>query len=577
MVRPTIVLILFFCCTMVACSIFKETAPELEVPPPITFVEEGSAEFQYWVHQPLHPSNNVPVRFKLAAFDRVGLRGASLSVYEYELYRNDKGLPSKRRRAGGQWGLLRDWSFNDLPDSIQLEHLYTEGFPPFTNVEYVFELTDSKDRVSTRLVSFDAGSSPWPNDKILLYRTQNNSLDQSVNICFLPDTDYQNNWKLFLSDTESLIFEGYHQNNMIEGHKDKWGFYYTQQSVDGFALAQDFTNPDRYPPFMKDSLIYGIDAFALLHQSEYSDGAYLYGNIHFLTQNLFTSESYNWGTAVHESAHAVFNLSDEYDGCACFAPVIGGSNVFRSLQACQVFNRDKGYPEQDCRAIQNYEGVDWYIAEPNAFFDTKAECVAFSLKQGLPASNCGLFRDLDGRLFHWARDAVCIMQDDGDRRVPSFQRTCSHVIQSYYDALEGERDWIAGMERHDNMFAYEPVVLAELEVDQESWGVKLERMAYGLPTKNVKKPTDMTIELTDAKGNTIYEFYSDRPDCTHIHGSTDRDRRTLSGKGTSYIALPYKKNYSGLDCRMQQGGEAKKYHWEVRKKVKRLVKRFGNQ
>ncbi|MEO1627764.1 MAG: hypothetical protein AAFV25_21630 [Bacteroidota bacterium] len=309
---------------------------------------------------------------------------------------------------------------------------------------------------------------------------------------------------------------------------------------------------------MKDTLIYGIDAFALLHLNEYSDGAYMHGNIHFLAQNLFTSESYNWGTAVHESAHAIFNLSDEYDGCACFESM-DGSNVFRTLGACQLFNRQLNVPESDCRAIQHLNGNTWYISEPNVYFDTREECEAYNLENGHPLDRCELFQDIHGQRFYRALDGLCIMQDDGDRRVPNFQRTCSSVIQRYYRQLDdGNAPSVAAEETQDNMYGYQPIVLAELDLNEADWGVALRRMEYGIPHKTVKHPVDFQLEIEASDGQPLYRLFSDRPDCVHIHDSSDKDGRHISGKGKVYMALPYLINMTQVKCTSTQYGRQPK-------------------
>ena len=112
---------------------------------------------------------------------------------------------------------------------------------------------------------------------------------------------------------------------------------------------------------MKNSEIQGIDAYGLMHQEPYSDGAYLKSNIHFLAYNLFTAESYNFGTAIHESAHAIFNLSDEYDLCACFEHP-DGANMFSSLKGCQDFNKANGFPVSDCTPLEHLNGQSWYMS-----------------------------------------------------------------------------------------------------------------------------------------------------------------------------------------------------------------------
>ncbi len=537
------------------CQLLKppETDPpadgtQLPTPDP----DDGTAQFDYWRHAPMHPANGQSVQFLLKAFDGFGIRRVELHVFEYQLYRNADGLPSKRRRAGGQWGLLKSWTLGADTDSVRLAHTYHRGFPARSNVEYVFRIINRQGGESERLALFDAGDSPWPTDKILLYATSRQSLKNTINICFFPDVDFGQQWNKFLNDVEDLVFQGYHTNNMIEHHKERWNFFYTRHEADGLRISSDFANPDLYPAFMKDSLIEGIDAFALLHQSIYADGSYMYGNIHFLAHDVFTSESYNWGTAVHETAHAIFNLSDEYEGCACFETA-AGSNVFTSLTECQRFNTDHGFDPDDCTELINFEGIRWFTSEHRALFDTETECQSYNRRNGYRPESCTRFIDVDGINYFRSEDALCIMQDDGDRLVRNFQHTCSFLIQEYYDKL-GELPSLAGSHvpgERENYYGYEAVVAFELSVEGDDWGMELKDVKYGVPNKNFRRGSDLGIKLQDQAGQNQYLTSSDRPDCVHIHGATPGDQITVGGKGRSIVKIPYRATFHRASCELK--------------------------
>ena len=53
----------------------------------------GAADFDYWIHSPLHPDNKQPVTFKTKVTDTEGIVKVELMVYEYELYEKN-GIPS---------------------------------------------------------------------------------------------------------------------------------------------------------------------------------------------------------------------------------------------------------------------------------------------------------------------------------------------------------------------------------------------------------------------------------------------------------------------------------------------------
>lgn len=514
----------------------------------------GNAQVWEWIHRPLHPDNRQSVQFKIKAKEPVGATKVVLKVYEYQWYRNADNLPSKRRRTNGQWGIAKTWNFDQPIQDISLAYTFQKGFPAATNVEYVFEIYNTNGKRTDKLALFDAGESLWPNDKIMLYATSRHELNQSINLCFLPDTDYgikadPNKWSLFLGDVEDLIYSGYHHNNMIADRKESWAFFYTKEAVDGFQLALDYANPDRYPSFMKDNVIDGIDAFGLLHRDEYSDGAYLYGNLQFLAHNLFTSESYNHGTAIHETAHAIFNLSDEYNGCACFESNAGtGTNVFTRRSKCEEFNRLRGFDEVDCTELTGYDGRSWYMSEKNMHFPTLTACHDFNKANGYSVESCITFIDLDRKTTYRSNDGLCIMQDDGDHLVRPFQQTCGSLIEDYYQRLEQLPIAAAPIPRQDNAYGYEKIVLLELEDKQGKWDIKAKKQRYGIASKNNVATDAYTLSVKGNDGQSIFTTGVDRPTKVKFEGSSDPGHKTVSTNSAKYtVSVPYQKTINNVE------------------------------
>ena len=579
MKNPFPFLLLFFFLT--SCpprqTIPEDIPEEIEEPVPLI---PGAATFEYWIHEPLHPGNNQAVDFLVKANDPEKIKRVELAIYEYELYENDLGLPSKRKRTNGYWGIVD--AFEPTIPIATLEHRFTlnDGFPAASNVEYIFTIIALDGSRTRQMAMFDAGNSLWPKDKILLYSTVREPLDNTINLCFFPDTDYEGNWPGFLEDTKNLIFQGYHQNNKIKDKKERWSFYYTQHQTDGQALSENPFNPDFYPAFMKDSIIQGIDAFGLLHQKAYRDGAYLNSNIQFLAQSVFTSESYNWGTAIHETAHAIFHLSDEYDGCACFASR-QESNIFRERSACEAFNLRKGFPSGECTEILNFEGQPWYLPERPPFFTTEEACRAFNIQQGLPADSCRLFQKQNGALVHQAFNAGCIMQDDGDAKVPAFRHACSASIDRYYEQLippdTEPIDWVLA-EAVDNFFGYEPVIMLMVNMGMGELELSVTDIRYGVPKKNIGMATDLRLSLPGL-GGTAYQLNLDRPDCLHIHyGDNKALVQTAEQMASCHIALPMLTSLTQIICEdYSKGGSAQMHAVNLQKEILKKIKDFKRE
>ena len=549
--------------------------PPLDLPDPPPSI--GDAHFDYWVHSPLHPGNGQAVQFKLQAIDERLISRVELAIFEYELYTNSQGLPSKKRKAGGLWGTVDAWEPATPRTIVEHSFSWPDGFSRHSNVEYIFSVINLDGAVTRRMALFDAGDSPWPQDKILLYATSRETMGNTINLCFFPDMDYDQNWTHFLSDVEALVYQGYHQNNKIRSSKEYWSFYYTRQETNGLALAMDPFNPDRYPPFMKDSLILGIDAFGLLHRNPYSDGAYLNSNIQFLAQNVFTAEGYNWGTAVHETGHAIFRLSDEYNGCACFSGT-GGTNIFRSREACAAFNDSLDRAADDCTEIIAYDGTPWYLSEKPPLFATEEDCRNYNIQHNLPPDSCRLFQDLTGIRAFQAFKGNCIMRDDGDTQVPNFRHACATVIDRYYQRLRPlptEPVELVLAESRENFFGYEPVAVLELQLGAEGMQVAMKKICYGIPSKNLAANDDFCLSWPGTKG-ALHQWNVDRPDCVHIHhGENLAAVEITEGAASCSIVVPLMEGLETITCTDNRPESSREeYRLQIEEEMMERMKQF---
>lgn len=506
----------------------------------------GSAQFDYWIHRPLHPDRNQPVSFQTSLNDTNGISKVELYIYEYELYTSSSDQPSKRRKIDNQWGLKQVWEFSNPTTHAELTYSLEAGFHDFSNVEYHFKVYDTTGAVSEKMAQFDAGKSPWSDEKILLYSTSRKRLKETINLCFLPDTDYKQDWNGFLGEVEQLIYSGYHNNNKIKENKDLWQFYYTKHEMDGQAIGEDYHNKNLYPDFLKNALIQGVDAFGLLHKTPYGDGAYLQRNLRFLAYNLFTSEAYNHGTAIHETAHAVFNLSDEYDQCVCFENP-SGANVFSSLKACKAFNKANGFSTDDCTAIQHLNGKDWYMSEKDVYFQTRTACEEFNQKNGYDPEKCERFIDWEDTDWYRSLEGLCIMQDDGDNEVRDFKRTCSSIIDKYYFKIRQNTEPQLAIQEdiQENIFGYEPVIIMELQTINEDISFDAKQIKQGVPQKNFIDRKELQVEFYNEAGEKQHSLPLANPGELYIHGEAGEE--LVKNLNTTYrFAIPYEHGHQTI-------------------------------
>ncbi len=588
-------LLFFFFLLICSCKIFQKTPDDIIDPPvvesPLPVYTQGQAEFHFWKHSPLHVANFKTVNFQVKATDHQGITKVELYIFEYQLFKNPQGLPSKKKSENRIWGLANTWNLDGKKQTVDLNFEYQKGFASHSNVEYVFKIINSKNELTERFAMFDSGASPWTNDKILLYSTTRQPMNATINLCFFPDIDFKKDWNKFLIETEKLIYDGYHENNMISNHKDLWNFYYTRQEADGYEMLINPGNENAYPTFMKDNMISGIDAFGMLHQDEYPDRTYFRTSFNFLASNVFTTEVYNYGTAVHETAHAIFRLSDEYDGCACFQ-TDAGSNVFTSADACAAFNEKYEFSNPECNVLKGWDDQIWFMPEKKILFRTEQECQDFNVENVLPKDSCQIFIDPNGRWFR-AFKGICIMQDDGDQKQNPFQRTCQVVIDNFYDALKKDiaQSDLTSMPStilFNNIFGYEAVVLVELS-DQEEGGYDMQVMdvQYGIPSKNVLKGRAINIEFTSSSGEMIHQVSVDNPSHILFHGKNEESEMMSMGHGSCVVAIPFNKGLARVSLDFEKSNNQNisikgiskktKQEFDVAEKVKECYGKFLQQ
>ncbi len=531
----------FLClsCFLLACNSGKILNPQ-------SIIE--STVFEKWEHSPMLPAKDVPVEFSLNASDENGIKKIELFIYEYELYVNEEGLPSKRKKTNGTWGMVNSWSYEEFTTNAAVDYKHQKGFADFANVEYIFRIINKTGFSSDRLAIFDAGESKWEKDKISLYATSRDAMKNRINICFVPDTDYDGEWEQFVEDVEKMIYDGFHKNNKIAERKDLWNFYCSKQFVDGRKIMRSPGDAEVYPKFLTEKEIQGIDAFGLVHATAYSDGALLDEHFDFLIGNMFTTEAYNLGTAVHEAAHAIFKLSDEYDQCACFHSAHASDNMFSSEEACMMFNKAKGFVPVSCTKITDYLGNDWFMSEQNVYFDTEAACKAFNSKNQFENGTCDIYFDIDGNKFFRATEGLCIMQDDGDDVLRDFQRTCASIIDEYYENLDlGEGDIFASVNNAQNIFSYEPVVVLEFSNrSSQRYNVKPKAIQYGVPDKS-HRSGQVELEFLNASKTVRCDLQVDRPGQVLFHQGGKATQH--NGLNRKIVTIPYFPDLNSIKCK----------------------------
>lgn len=544
---------LFASATLLACgtrSVALDASPEA---PSLHLRQNGPAHFVDWMHAPLRARDGEAVRFSVSASADAGVRDVELYVYEYELYRDRSGAPSQRRRPHGLWGRVAQWPQAGARGILKVDYEYAVGFKPHTRVEYVWRVTDVHGEMTDRIGLTDAGTSPWPQDKVLLYAASQAPMRDLIDIAFFRDSDYGARVDLFRADVEAMVIEGFLAESAFGADREHWAFYTTDRQADGRALSADVTNEALIPGFLKDFSIPGIDAFCLVHREDYTDRSLMLENFHSLSNNLFSAEAHNWGTAVHEVGHAIFHLSDEYDGCACFQSH-AGSNVFRERADCAAWNLSQGFPTSDCYEVHDlYERLWWSAEEPTFFADAEA-CRAYNERIGLNPDSCRVFIDERGVERFWAFESTCIMHDDGDDEVRPFQRACRRNIDDFYARLRrrSEADF-AGVDRR-NVYGYEPVVGVAMRRKGFAWSLEVESVALGVPSRSDQAAGEVSVRVMDGEGRALSSYRLANAGAVHRH--SDEGAFQVPARGVVRLAIPADAAIERVACEYDRDAHA---------------------
>ena len=562
--RPAWAPLLAALLTLAACGGGGRRAAYAPAVPALRLELAGPASFADWMHAPLRPGNGEPITFSAELSVEEGFSRVELYVYEYELYRNRADLPSQRPREGGVWGRVRTWDFAAAEGprarattELTLDHVHQLGFPAHTRVEYVWRAIDLRGAPTDRFARFDAGDSPWPEDKVLLYSASRRPMSDVVDISFFRDTDYGDSVDVYDRDVEAMLNHGFFGSRAIGDHRDHWAFYTTDRVADGARISANIADESLLPAFLKDFSVPGIDAFCLVHREDYTDRSLLLENFHSLSNNLFSAEAHNWGTAVHECGHAVFHLSDEYGGCACFQ-THNTSNVFRERSDCAEWNLANGFPADDCFELRDLYRETWYSAEEPTFFTSERACRDHNRKQGVDTDSCRTFVNAEGRELYWAFETTCIMHDDGDAVVRDFQRACSRVIDDFYDRLRENRSATGDLaaaafanDGTDNLFGYEEVIVFEMERQDDLWSLRVRGAEQGVPTAASGAGGEVVMRVLDEAGVELADYRLARPGAVHAHaadGAGADDAFAVPSTGVVRIAVPADRRIARVVC-----------------------------
>ena len=332
------------------------------------------------MHSPLQPTNSETVTFTARARAPAGLSQITIWQRSFQ-YGGDcaawvagKCVPLKTFVALP----IKTCTLSGAPTVDTC----TVDVGPFQDGSFITYGATAKDvngwGAEDRWIGFAAGEYPYPDDPIPVY-VRGEGTD-SVDIVFIPDRDYvqrrvpapvilNNGNQRFLADVHRLLTDGYFANTLIDATRKRWNFYvtYKRGSVIGSQPqpappAPPVPSCQITPPSNWANLAAVVNTAAYVHTRTIGPDGNQFRDCApgFATTgaNAFMiTASGTASTAVHETGHAAFGLSDEY---CCDGGIITTAwphpNMFATQADCQTSATAHGVPMGNCTMITTTTG-----------------------------------------------------------------------------------------------------------------------------------------------------------------------------------------------------------------------------
>ena len=276
---------------------------------------------------------------------------------------------------------------------------------------------------------------------------QNGNHSDKIDIVFISDTSYNSNTTLFIQHIANIINNSFMVSEEVGANISKFNFYHILE--EGFI---DWPYWSLEPPrnFFTECSFY--DAAVMLHTDSRRD---------FASDNIFSSEPYNYGTIMHEFGHALFGLADEYCCDSYYFTPEPFPNIYKNERLCKEDAVNEGWSPNDCDnfcpAQQGRCGNGWWRSDP------------------LPD----------------------IMEDDGDNIVPPFQRA---DVRNIYWTFGQYPD--AGFRQSEET----RVAVIDLLFSDEIINMTGIKIIYNQAPEHISLSGDLNLKTLDFEYNTITSF-----------------------------------------------------------------------
>jgi hypothetical protein len=279
-------------------------------------------------HRPMHPDDTQTVTFEATATEA---KSVTLSYTRYTLATASDGTHVKMLAEPEM--RVRTCNASGGAGTIACTHTMRVPFPASSLVTYTARATDLEGNVAAETYSFAAGTYPWPDEAIPI-RLKGSTASKLDTVFILADEALtETGFRDQLDDVIDLFF----RYEPVHTWRGLHNFYYSAQRGNYQEFCK-FTNPPNYAQLKATA-----DAVVFLHKTVLRDCS----NIPRMSSELDDEK-----TLVHESAHTLYALQDEYCCNTNYKPQECAPNIYASLAACEADAPALGYLPTDCVQLQ---------------------------------------------------------------------------------------------------------------------------------------------------------------------------------------------------------------------------------
>ena len=148
--------------------------------------------------------------------------------------------------------------------------------------------------------------------------------------------------------------------------------------------------------------------------------------------------------------------------------------------------------------------------------------------------------------------------------------------------LFSEQSLTAQSRTYKNINLEEKVIYCQVKIVNGIWDIKIVKIDYGVPNKNIIKNRPVNIHFKDSLQNTLYSLCISAPDEILIHGNDSIQKPFTCSNVTDeernvFFTIPYYPDIYEVACSDRNIDNAVLLHKTIRDELKKSIRQFEKQ